>query len=81
MIREVAPGEHRVEVLVDGRVYELVEHFEVVLAVGVDGEDEVVGVELPSLQALAHVGEREQVRLRHALVHVVGQQLTVRMPR
>ena len=46
VVREVAPGEHRVEALGDRDLDQLVEHGEVVLAVGVDGEHEVVRREL-----------------------------------
>ena len=79
MVREVAAGEHRVEVVVDGCARELVEHREVVLTVGVDGEDEVVGVELAALEPLAQVSEGQEVRLGHALVHVVTEQAAMRM--
>ena len=46
MIREVAPGDVRVETFGVRHLDELVEHVQVVLAVGVDGEHEVVGVQL-----------------------------------
>jgi hypothetical protein len=47
------------------------EHGQLVLAVGVDRVDEVVGRDLAVDDALAHVGEGCVVRLRHPLVAVV----------
>ena len=74
VIREIAPREHRVEAFVDCHAHELVEHGEVVLTVGVDREHQVVRRELAGLEPVAQGRERKDVRLRHALVHVVPQQ-------
>ena len=48
------------------------------LAVGVDGEHEIVGRQLAVAHAPAEVGEGEVVRLRHALVLVERQQAACR---
>ncbi len=74
VIREVAARNVRVESFVDGHLHELVEHVQVVLAVGVDGEDEIAGVELAALQPIAQARQGQEVRLRHPLVHFVHKQ-------
>ena len=58
---------------------QLLEHRELVLAVGVDGVDEVVGGQLALGDAPAQVGERHVVRRRHALVVLVDDQPGVRV--
>ena len=76
VVREVAPGEVRVEAFVDRHLDELVEHGEVVLAVGVDGEHEIVRRRARRASSRSRsVGERGDVRLRHALVDVVHEEL------
>ena len=55
---------------------------EVVLAVGVDGEHQVVGVRARRAASRSRsVGQRGEVRLRHALVHVVHEQAAARRGR
>ena len=45
------------------------------MAVGVDGEHEIVRRELARVETGAQGGEREEVRLRHPLVHVVPEKV------
>ena len=71
--RQVPPNEQRVEPLLLRDALQLVEHRQLVLPVGVHGEDQVVLVELALLQAPAEVGEREVVGGRHAAVAVERQ--------
>ncbi len=71
-------GDVGVEPLRLGELDELVEHLEVVLAVGVDGEDQIVGVELAAPQPFAQLGQGGEVRLRHAPVHLVHEEMAVR---
>ena len=74
VIRQVAPRDVCIEAFGPRHLDELVEHLQVVLAVGVDGEHEVVGAELVLREPLPQLGQRGVVRLRHAAVHLVDEE-------
>src|SRR5439155_7546699 len=79
--RQVTPDEQRVERLDLDEIVELVEDRQLVLAVGVDREDEVVGRDLRRGETPSQVGEGLVVRGRHPPVLVERQQAGRRVPR
>ena len=74
VIRQIALREIRVQPFVERHLHELVEDLEIVLAVGVDGEDQICRMEVAVLEPRAQLCQCQCVGLRHALVDVVAQQ-------